>query len=99
MSQVAKIASIAYSVTPALIMNTLLIEKHFMCKHGPTIRLVFTSPGTGVTATVVDFDNRFRLIVNDVECIKSKSFPQLPVHRLSGFLCLISPPEQALGFF
>lgn len=64
MSQVTKIASIAYSVTPALIMNTLLIEKHFMCKHGPTTRLVFTSkPGTGVTATVVDLDNRFRLIV------------------------------------
>jgi len=35
-----------------------------------TGRLVFTSKvGTGCTATVVDLGNRFRLIVNDVECI------------------------------
>jgi len=34
-----------------------------------TARLVFTSKvGTGCTATVVDLGNRFRLIVNDVEC-------------------------------
>ncbi|MDE5982468.1 MAG: L-arabinose isomerase, partial [Duncaniella sp.] len=33
----------------------------------------------GVTATVVDLGNRFRLIVNDVECIKSKPLPKLPV--------------------
>ena len=45
-----------------------------------TARIVFTSKqGTGVTATIVDLGNRFRLIVNDVECIKSKPLPQLPV--------------------
>ncbi len=32
-----------------------------------------------MTATVVDMGNRFRLIVNDVECIKSKPLPKLPV--------------------
>ena len=32
-----------------------------------------------MTATVVDLGNRFRLIVNDVECLKSKPLPKLPV--------------------
>ena len=45
-----------------------------------TARIVFTSKqGPGVTATVVDLGNRLRLIVNDVECIKSKPLPKLPV--------------------
>ncbi len=35
MEQVAKMASIAYSVNPALTMNPLLIEKHSSRKHGP----------------------------------------------------------------
>jgi len=35
--------------------------------------------GDGITATVIDMGNRFRLIVNDVECIKSKPLPKLPV--------------------
>lgn len=43
-------------------------------------RLVFTSKqGEGVAATVVDLGNRFRLIVNVVDCIKSKKLPKLPV--------------------
>ncbi|MDR0976554.1 MAG: L-arabinose isomerase [Prevotellaceae bacterium] len=45
-----------------------------------TARLVFTSkPGEGVAATLVDMGNRFRLIVNKVDCIRSKSLPKLPV--------------------
>lgn len=45
-----------------------------------TARLVFTSKvGSGVTATVVDMGNRFRMIVNDVECIEPKPLPKLPV--------------------
>ncbi len=45
-----------------------------------TARLVFTSKqGMGCTATIVDLGNRFRLIVNDVKCIKSKPLPKLPV--------------------
>ncbi|MDR0989036.1 MAG: L-arabinose isomerase [Prevotellaceae bacterium] len=45
-----------------------------------TARLVFTSkPGEGVAATLVDMGNRFRLIVNKVDCIPSKPLPKLPV--------------------
>jgi L-arabinose isomerase len=45
-----------------------------------TARLVFTSKeGTGVAATIVDMGNRFRLIVNVVDCIKPKPLPKLPV--------------------
>ena len=41
---------------------------------------VFTSKtGPGVTATIVDMGGRFRLIVNDVECIEPKPLPKLPV--------------------
>ena len=48
-------------------------------KNDPA-RLVFTSKqGAGVAATIVDLGNRFRLIVNEVECIKSKKLPKLPV--------------------
>lgn len=48
-------------------------------KNDPA-RLVFTSKeGRGVAATIVDMGNRFRLIVNEVECIKSKELPKLPV--------------------
>jgi L-ribulose-5-phosphate 4-epimerase len=35
MEQVAKMASIAYTVNPQLTMNPLLVEKHFSRKHGP----------------------------------------------------------------
>lgn len=35
LEQVAKMASIAYSVNPQLTMNRLLIQKHFYRKHGP----------------------------------------------------------------
>jgi len=45
-----------------------------------TARLVFTSKqGHGIAATIVDLGNRFRLIANDVNCIKSKPLPKLPV--------------------
>lgn len=35
LEQVAKMASISYSVNPNLTMNPLLVEKHFNRKHGP----------------------------------------------------------------
>ena len=35
LEQVAKMAFIAFSVNPGLVMNPLLIEKHFNRKHGP----------------------------------------------------------------
>ena len=48
-------------------------------KNDPA-RLVFTSKqGPGVAATIVDMGNRFRLIVNEEECVKSKELPKLPV--------------------
>ncbi len=48
-------------------------------KNDPA-RLVFTSKeGEGVAATIVDMGNRFRLIVNKVDCVKSKELPNLPV--------------------
>lgn len=44
-------------------------------------RLVFTSKtGPGVAVSLVDLGNRFRLIINDVECKKTeKPMPKLPV--------------------
>ncbi len=59
------------------------LEVHFLgigVRKTQTARLVFTSKqGHGVTATVVDMGNRFRLIANDVNLIKSKPLPKLPV--------------------
>ena len=59
------------------------LEVHYLgigIRKTLTARLVFTSKvGRGVTATVVDMGNRFRLIVGDVECIKPKPLPKLPV--------------------
>ena len=59
------------------------LEVHFLgigIRKSQTARLVFTSKvGTGCTATVVDLGNRFRLIVNDVQCIEPKPLPKLPV--------------------
>lgn len=61
----------------------ILFLHHFLgigIRKSQTARLVFTSKtGTGCTATVVDMGNRFRLIVNDVECIEPKPLPKLPV--------------------
>jgi len=45
-----------------------------------TARLVFTAKqGEGIAATIVDMGNRFRMIVNKVDCIKGKPLPKLPV--------------------
>ena len=45
-----------------------------------TARLVFTSKvGYGVAATIVDMGNRFRMIVNEVDCVEPKPLPKLPV--------------------
>ncbi len=44
-------------------------------------RLVFTSkPGKGVAASLIDLGTRFRLILNDVECLPQETqMPKLPV--------------------
>lgn len=70
-------------VCPLIAEQKPKLEVHFLgigIRKAQTARLVFTSkPGNGLTATVIDLGNRFRLIVNDVECIKSKPLPKLPV--------------------
>ena len=43
-------------------------------------RLVFTSkPGKAVATSLVDLGSRFRLLVNDVECLPQEEMPKLPV--------------------
>lgn len=69
-------------VCPLIAENKPKLEVHPLGiggKNDPA-RLVFTSKqGEGVAATIVDMGNRFRLIINKVECIKSKALPKLPV--------------------
>jgi L-arabinose isomerase len=70
-------------VCPLIAASRPRLEVHFLgigIRKSKTARLVFTSKvGKGVTATVVDMGNRFRLIVNDVDCIEPKPLPKLPV--------------------
>ena len=70
-------------VCPLIAAERPRLEVHFLgigIRKSLTARLVFTSkPDNGVTATVVDLGNRFRLIVNDVKCLESKAMPKLPV--------------------
>lgn len=70
-------------VCPLIASSKPRLEVHFLgigVRKTQTARLVFTSKvGKGVTATVVDLGNRFRLIVNDVKCIEPKPLPKLPV--------------------
>lgn len=70
-------------VCPLIAAAKPRLEVHFLgigIRKSQTARLVFTSKvGKGVTATVVDMGNRFRLIVNDVDSIEPKPLPKLPV--------------------
>jgi L-arabinose isomerase len=70
-------------ICPLIAAEKPRLEVHHLgigIRKTPTARLVFTSKeGKGVTATVVDMGNRFRLIVNDVDCIKPQPLPKLPV--------------------
>jgi len=70
-------------VCPLIAANKPRLEVHFLgigIRKSQTARLVFDSKtGPGVTATVIDLGNRFRLVVNDVECIQPKPLPKLPV--------------------
>ena len=69
-------------VCPKIAENKPRMEVHPLGiggKNDPA-RLVFTSKqGPGIAATIIDLGNRFRLIVNVVDCIKSKKLPKLPV--------------------
>jgi len=70
-------------VCPTIAAQKPRLEVHHLgigIRKAQTARLVFTSkPGKGSTATVIDLGDRFRLIVNDVECIEPKPLPKLPV--------------------
>ena len=81
--QSAILQSHMLEVCPLIAAQRPRLEVHFLgigVRKSLTARLVFTSKtGAGVTATVVDMGNRFRLIVNDVECIEPKPLPKLPV--------------------
>ena len=70
-------------VNPDIAEEKPRLEVHFLgigVRKTPTARLVFTAKqGHGITATVVDMGNRFRLIANDVNLIKSQPLPKLPV--------------------
>lgn len=70
-------------VCPLIAAERPRLEVHFLgigIRKSLTARLVFTAkPDNGVTATIVDLGNRFRLIVNDVKCIEPKPMPKLPV--------------------
>lgn len=63
-------------------------------------RLVFTSKeGHGIATSLIDHGNRFRLIINDVDCKKPKNqcqnYQPLPI---SGFHSLTSAQVQKHGF-
>jgi L-arabinose isomerase len=46
-------------------------------------RLVFNTPaGPAVNASLVDMGNRFRMIVNPVDCVVPEKLPKLPVARV-----------------
>ena len=70
-------------ICPMIAATKPKLEVHFLgigIRKVQTARLVFTSKtGHGITATVVDLGGRFRLIVNNVECIEPKPLPKLPV--------------------
>ncbi len=70
-------------VCPLIAANKPRLEVHFLgigIRKSQTARLVFDSKtGNGITATIIDLGNRFRLIVNDVQCIEPKALPKLPV--------------------
>ena len=72
-------------ICPSIAGNKPRIEVHPLGIGGKAdpARLVFTAhEGTGMAATIVDMGNRFRMIVNQVDCIKPEAdLPKLPVAR------------------
>jgi L-arabinose isomerase len=72
-------------ICPSIAGNKPRVEVHPLGIGGKAdpARLVFTAhEGTGIAATVVDMGNRFRMIVNQVDCVKPDAdLPKLPVAR------------------
>jgi L-arabinose isomerase len=72
-------------ICPSIAGNKPRVEVHPLGIGGKAdpARLVFTAhEGSGMAATVVDMGNRFRMIVNQVDCVKPEAdLPKLPVAR------------------
>ncbi len=72
-------------ICPTLTKERPRIDVHALGIGGKAdpARLVFTAEvGTGITATVVDMGDRFRMIANEVDCLKPEAdLPKLPVAR------------------
>lgn len=69
-------------VNPDIAAKRPRLEVHYLGigDSGTCARLVFQAhEGDGIACTIVDMGNRFRMIVNDVEVIKPKALPKLPV--------------------
>jgi L-arabinose isomerase len=69
-------------INPDIAAKKPRVEVHFLGigDSKTCARLVFQAhEGEGVAATIVDMGNRFRMIVNEVEVIKPKALPKLPV--------------------
>jgi len=72
-------------ICPSIAGNKPCVEVHPLSIGGKAdpARLVFTAhEGSGIAATIVDRGNRFRMLVNQVDCVKPEAdLPKLPVAR------------------
>ena len=72
-------------ICPSIADDKPRVEVHPLSIGGKAdpARLVFTAhEGSGIAATIVDMGNRFRIIVNQVDCVKPEAeLPKLPVAR------------------
>lgn len=69
-------------INPSISNQKPQLQVHFLGigDAGTCARLVFQAhEGQGVACTVVDMGNRFRMIVNVVDVIKTRDLPKLPV--------------------
>ena len=71
-------------ICPSIASGTPRVEVHPLGiggKNDPA-RLVFNaSPGPAINASLVDMGDRFRMIVNSVDCVTPQNLPKLPVAR------------------
>ncbi len=72
-------------ICPSIAADKPRVEVHPLGIGGKAdpARLVFTAhEGAGTAATIVDMGNRFRMILNEVTCVKPEAdLPKLPVAR------------------
>jgi L-arabinose isomerase len=71
-------------ICPSIAAGKPTVEIHPLGIGGKEdpVRLVFDAPaGPALNASLVDLGNRFRLIVNEVDAVKTPKLPRLPVAR------------------